>query len=129
MDVKISVNDFVIRASALALRDVPEANVTWDETTQEIKVLSTIDVSVAVALESGLITPIIKQTNTKGLGQIGAEMKDLAARARANKLQLNEFQGGTFSVSNLGMFGITEFSAVINPPQVRSTRSVVDACW
>lgn len=116
-DAKLSVNDFVIRASALALRDVPEANVSWDVKTESIHRHANIDISIAVALESGLITPIIKATNTKGLVQIANEMKDLAARARANKLALNEFQGGTFSISNLGMFGISKFSAVINPPQ------------
>lgn len=116
-DAKLSVNDFVIRAAALALRDVPEANVSWDVKTEALIRHPQIDVSIAVALDSGLITPIIKATNTKGLVQIATEMKDLAARARANKLQLNEFQGGTFSISNLGMFGISKFSAVINPPQ------------
>jgi pyruvate dehydrogenase E2 component (dihydrolipoamide acetyltransferase) len=116
-DAKLSVNDFVIRAAALALRDVPEANVTWDSKTESVQKHSNIDISIAVALESGLITPIIKAANTKGFVQIATEMKDLATRARAGKLALNEFQGGTFSISNLGMYGIAKFSAVINPPQ------------
>jgi pyruvate dehydrogenase E2 component (dihydrolipoamide acetyltransferase) len=114
-DEKLSVNDFVIKAAALALKQVPEANASWSE--DAILRWSEIDVSVAVSLEQGLITPIIKNADKKGLAQISAEMKDLAARARAGKLKLEEFQGGTFSISNLGMFGIKEFTAIINPPQ------------
>ncbi|HXQ50959.1 MAG TPA: pyruvate dehydrogenase complex dihydrolipoamide acetyltransferase [Stellaceae bacterium] len=114
-DAKISVNDFVIKAVALALRKVPEANASWSE--DAILRWTSVDIAVAVALDDGLITPIIKSADTKGLAAISAEMKDLAARARAGKLKLTEFQGGTFSVSNLGMFGMKEFAAVINPPQ------------
>ncbi|HUH84075.1 MAG TPA: pyruvate dehydrogenase complex dihydrolipoamide acetyltransferase [Stellaceae bacterium] len=113
--VKLSVNDFVIKASALALKQVPAANASWSE--EVILRWNTADISVAVALEEGLITPIIKAAETKGLQQISAEMKDLGLRARAGKLKLQEFQGGTFSISNLGMFGIKDFAAVINPPQ------------
>src|SRR5713226_5625696 len=111
----ISINDFVIRAVALALRQVPAANASWSE--DAIILWERADVAVAVALDDGLITPIVKGADQKGLAQIAAEMKDLAERARAGKLKLEEFQGGTFSISNLGMYGIREFAAVINPPQ------------
>ncbi|MDJ0942107.1 MAG: pyruvate dehydrogenase complex dihydrolipoamide acetyltransferase [Kiloniellales bacterium] len=114
-DFKLSVNDFVIRASALALKAVPAANASW--TDAEILLYDHADVSVAVATPSGLITPVIKQAEAKGLAEISNEMKDLAGRAREGKLKPEEYQGGTFSVSNLGMFGITEFAAIINPPQ------------
>ncbi len=111
---RISVNDFVIRAAALALRQVPAANASWSD--EAILLWDTVDVAVAVALEDGLITPIIKKADRKGLATIANETKDLAARARAGKLKLEEFQGGTFSISNLGMFGVRDFAAVINPP-------------
>ncbi|MGE5202983.1 MAG: 2-oxo acid dehydrogenase subunit E2, partial [Acidobacteriota bacterium] len=114
-ELKISVNDFVIKAAALALRKVPAVNASWSE--EAILRWNSVDVSVAVALDDGLITPIIRDADRKGLAQISAEMKDLATRARAGKLKLEEFQGGTFSISNLGMFGVPEFTAVINPPQ------------
>ncbi len=113
--LKISVNDFVIRAAALALDQVPDANASWDEA--GILVYEHVDISVAVATPNGLITPIVKAAETKGLGMISAEMKELAGRAREGKLKPEEYQGGTFSVSNLGMFGIKEFGAIINPPQ------------
>jgi pyruvate dehydrogenase E2 component (dihydrolipoamide acetyltransferase) len=112
---KISINDFVIRAAALALRQVPAANASWSD--DAILLWERVDVAVAVALDDGLITPIVKGADQKGLAQIATETKDLAERARAGKLKLEEFQGGTFSVSNLGMYGIREFAAVINPPQ------------
>jgi len=111
---RISVNDFVIRAAALALRQVPAANASWSD--EAIILWDTVDIAVAVALDDGLITPIVKQADRKGLAAIATESKDLAARARAGKLKLEEFQGGTFSISNLGMFGVREFAAVINPP-------------
>jgi pyruvate dehydrogenase E2 component (dihydrolipoyllysine-residue acetyltransferase) len=111
---RISVNDFVIRATALALRQVPAANASWSD--DAILQWDTVDIAVAVALEDGLITPIVKNADRKGLAAIANETKDLAARARAGKLKLEEFQGGTFSISNLGMFGIRDFAAVINPP-------------
>src|SRR5437763_2203267 len=114
-ETRISVNDFVIRAAALALRQVPAANASWSD--DAIILWERVDISVAVALDDGLITPIIKGAGQKGLSQIARESKDLAERARAGKLKLEEFQGGTFSISNLGMYGIREFSAVINPPQ------------
>ncbi len=112
---KVSVNDFVVRAVALALKKVPAANGSYDDS--GLIYYEHADVSVAVATPNGLITPIVKQAESKGLAQIAAETKDLAARARDGKLKPEEFQGGTFSVSNLGMFGIKEFAAVINPPQ------------
>ncbi len=112
---RISVNDFVIRAAALALRRVPAANASWSD--EAILQWDTVDIAVAVALDDGLITPIVKQADRKGLAAIAAETKDLATRARAGKLRLDEFQGGTFSISNLGMYGVREFAAVINPPQ------------
>jgi pyruvate dehydrogenase E2 component (dihydrolipoamide acetyltransferase) len=112
---RISVNDFVIRAAALTLRKHPEVNSQWTDTA--ILRHKRIDVSVAVALDGGLITPVVRDADRKGLAEIAGEMKDLAARARAGKLMPEEYQGGTFSISNLGMFGIDEFVAVINPPQ------------
>ncbi|GAB4361142.1 MAG: pyruvate dehydrogenase complex dihydrolipoamide acetyltransferase [Kiloniellaceae bacterium] len=114
-EYKISVNDFVIRAVALALKKVPAANASYDES--GLLFYEHADVSVAVATPSGLITPIVKKAETKGLAAIANEMKDLAARARDGKLKPEEYQGGSFSVSNLGMFGIKDFAAVINPPQ------------
>jgi len=114
-ETKTSINDFVIRAAALALRQVPAANASWSD--DAILLWQRADISVAVALDDGLITPIVKGADQKGLAQIAAEMKDLALRARAGKLKLEEFQGGTFSISNLGMYGIRDFAAVINPPQ------------
>jgi len=114
-DYKISVNDFVIRAVALALKKVPAANASYDES--GLLFYDHADVSVAVATPAGLITPIIKAAEGKGLAAISNEMKDLAVRARDGKLKPEEYQGGGFSVSNLGMFGVKEFAAVINPPQ------------
>ncbi|KZD09812.1 pyruvate dehydrogenase complex dihydrolipoamide acetyltransferase [Oceanibaculum pacificum] len=112
---KLSVNDLVIRATALALKKVPAANATWTESA--IRIYDQVDISVAVAIDEGLITPVIRDAGSKGLVEISAEMKDLAKRARERKLKPEEFQGGTFSISNLGMFGIKDFAAVINPPQ------------
>ncbi len=112
---KLSVNDFVIRASALALRKVPAANASW--TDSAIRLYKRADISVAVAIPNGLITPVIHGADQKGLAEISNEMRDLAARARDGKLKPEEFQGGTFSISNLGMYGIRDFAAVLNPPQ------------
>lgn len=114
-DLKISVNDFILKASALALRKVPMVNASWLD--NAIRKYNYVDVSVAVSTDRGLITPIIKDADIKGLETISKEMKSLAAKARDNKLQPHEFQGGTFTVSNLGMFGIKHFAAIINPPQ------------
>ena len=111
---KLSVNDMVIKAMALALRDVPTANVSWTESAMVQH--KHADVGVAVSIPGGLITPIIRHADTKTLSVIANEMKDLAARARNKKLKPEEYQGGTTAVSNLGMFGIKDFSAVINPP-------------
>ena len=113
--VKLSVNDFVIRASALALKQVPAANVQYAGDTMYR--FERQDISVAVAVENGLVTPVIRDAGSKGLATISQEMKDLAAKARDGKLMPEDYQGGTFSISNLGMYGIREFGAVINPPQ------------
>ena len=112
---KVSVNDMVIKACAKALRDHPECNASWTE--DEMIQYGAVDISVAVATDRGLITPIVRNADMKGLAQIASEMKDLAARAKIGKLKLDEFQGGGFTISNLGMFGINSFSAIINPPQ------------
>ena len=111
---KISVNDFVIKALAVALMRVPDANATWTE--GAMLKHKHADVGVAVAIPGGLITPVVRKAETKTLSVISNEMKDFAARARARKLKPEEYQGGTTAVSNLGMFGIKNFSAVINPP-------------
>uniref|UniRef100_A0A6U2Z6N1 Peripheral subunit-binding (PSBD) domain-containing protein n=1 Tax=Entomoneis paludosa TaxID=265537 RepID=A0A6U2Z6N1_9STRA len=116
-EVKVSVNDFVIRCAALALRDVPEVNGGLVAGGNAVKYSDSIDISIAVATPTGLITPIVFDTDAKGLSEISSAVKDLATRARDGKLAPHEYQGGTFSISNLGMFGISEFSAVINPPQ------------
>jgi pyruvate dehydrogenase E2 component (dihydrolipoamide acetyltransferase) len=113
--VKVSVNDFVIKASAMALKAVPEANASYSP--EGIAMHHHADVAMAVAIDGGLITPIIRKAETKTLSQIATESKDLAKRARDKKLKLEEFQGGTFSVSNLGMFGIKAFASIINEPQ------------
>ena len=111
---KLSVNDMVIKAHALALRDVPDANSSWSE--GGMLMHKNVDVGVAVSIEGGLITPIIRRAEEKTLSKISTEMKDLAGRARTRKLQPQEYQGGTTAVSNLGMFGVKDFCAVINPP-------------
>ncbi|MGR3803889.1 pyruvate dehydrogenase complex dihydrolipoamide acetyltransferase [Marinibacterium profundimaris] len=112
--VKLSVNDFIIKASALALQAVPDANAVWAG--DRIIKLKPSDVAVAVAIEGGLFTPVLKDAHQKSLSTLSAEMKDLATRARDRKLAPHEYQGGSFAVSNLGMFGIDNFDAVINPP-------------
>ena len=113
--VKVSVNDFVVKALATALRRVPDANAAW--TDDGLLKFRRVDVSVAVAVPNGLVTPVVRGAEAKGLAEISTEMADFAARARAGKLMPEEYQGGTTSVSNLGMFGIRQFDAVINPPQ------------
>jgi pyruvate dehydrogenase E2 component (dihydrolipoamide acetyltransferase) len=112
---KLSVNDFIIKASALALIKVPAANASWSD--EGSKFYKSADISVAVAIEGGLITPVIRAAQAKGLAAISSEMKALAKKAREGKLVPEEYQGGTFSLSNLGMFGVKHFEAVINPPQ------------
>ncbi len=114
-EYKLSVNDFVVKACANALKAYPAANVSW--TDEAVLQFVHSDISVAVSTPNGLMTPIVKQAETKGLKDISAEVKDLAGRARDGKLKPEEFMGGTFTVSNLGMFGIKEFGAIINPPQ------------
>jgi pyruvate dehydrogenase E2 component (dihydrolipoamide acetyltransferase) len=111
----ITINDLVIKASAATLRRVPAVNASW--TNEAMMLFDDVDISVAVAIPDGLITPIIRHADRKGLATISREMKDLAERARAGRLKPEEFQGGGFSISNMGMFGVTEFAAIINPPQ------------
>jgi pyruvate dehydrogenase E2 component (dihydrolipoyllysine-residue acetyltransferase) len=111
----ITINDMVIKASAATLRRVPAVNAAW--TDDGMALFEDVDISVAVAIPDGLITPIIRHADQKGLATISREMKDLAGRARTGKLKPEEFQGGGFSISNMGMFGVSEFSAIINPPQ------------
>jgi pyruvate dehydrogenase E2 component (dihydrolipoamide acetyltransferase) len=111
----ISVNDMVIKASARALRLVPGVNASW--TDDGLVVYDNVDISVAVSIPDGLITPIIRNADRKGLAEISLEMRELAGRARQGKLKLDEFQGGGFSISNMGMYGVSSFSAIINPPQ------------
>jgi pyruvate dehydrogenase E2 component (dihydrolipoamide acetyltransferase) len=113
--VKVSVNDMVIKVAAVALKRVPEANASY--TPEGIAMHHHADIAMAVAVPGGLITPIIFEAETKGLAEIAKEAKDLAERARTKKLKPEEFQGGTFSVSNLGMFGIKSFASIINEPQ------------
>lgn len=112
---KLTVNDFVIKAAALALRDVPEVNASW--TDNAVLRYQEVDISVAVSTEEGLITPIVRKADTKGLATLSNEVKALASRAREGRLKPEEYQGGGFSISNLGMYGIESFSAIINPPQ------------
>ncbi len=111
---KLSINDFIIKSCALALQSVPTANAIWAE--DKILQLKPSDIAVAVSVEDGLFTPIIRDANTKSLSNISKEMKELADKARSKKLMPSEYQGGSFSISNLGMFGVDNFDAVINPP-------------
>ncbi|KAF8949140.1 pyruvate dehydrogenase complex dihydrolipoamide acetyltransferase component (E2) [Haplosporangium gracile] len=112
---KLSVNDFIVKASALALKAVPEANSAWMN--DSIRQYHSSDICVATSTPTGLITPIVANADKKGLATISNQVKDLASRARANKLAPHEYQGGTFTISNMGMFGIKHFTAIINPPQ------------
>ncbi|HEX3350747.1 MAG TPA: pyruvate dehydrogenase complex dihydrolipoamide acetyltransferase [Acetobacteraceae bacterium] len=112
---KLSVNDLIIKAAAITLRRVPKVNSTYTE--DNIILYDDVDISVAVSIPDGLITPVIRRADQNGLAAISNEMKDLAARAKAGKLKLEEFQGGGFSISNMGMYGVSEFAAIINPPQ------------
>lgn len=117
LDVKVTVNDMIVRAIALALDDHPDVNVNFDEEKGEILKFSDVDVSVAVNTNSGLITPIVRQASTKSLLEISLEIRALAEKAKKGMLRPDEFQGGTFTVSNLGMYGTESFQAIINPPQ------------
>ena len=114
-DLKLSVNDFIIKALATALLNVPEANCAWGD--DEMIFFGGVDISIAIAVEGGLFTPVIKNANYLTLRDISAQMKDYVIRANAGKLLPNEYEGGNFSISNLGMYGIDNFSAIINPPQ------------
>jgi pyruvate dehydrogenase E2 component (dihydrolipoamide acetyltransferase) len=114
--VKISINDMIIKAASLACIKVPEANSSWQGSF--IRKYTDVDMCVAVQTDFGLLTPIVTNSNLKGLADISREVKDLAERAKQQKLKPSEFQGGTFTISNLGMMGISNFSAIINPPQV-----------
>ncbi|XP_062091898.1 dihydrolipoyllysine-residue acetyltransferase component 1 of pyruvate dehydrogenase complex, mitochondrial isoform X2 [Humulus lupulus] len=116
-DVKVSVNDIVIKAVAVALRNVPEANAYWNAEKGEVIPCDSVDISIAVATEKGLMTPIVRNADQKTISAISLEVKELAEKARMGKLKPHEFQGGTFSISNLGMFPVDQFCAIINPPQ------------
>ncbi len=115
--VKISVNDLLVKACALALVAVPDVNIQFDEAAQSIRRFTDADISVAVALPAGLITPIVRSANRKSISDISNEIHSLVTRAKAGTLKPEEFQGGTFSLSNLGMLGVRQFDAIINPPQ------------
>lgn len=112
---KISINDFIVKAVAAALREMPDMNVSWTETA--LRKYEQVDISVAVSTDTGLITPVIRAAETKSLTTISENVAELASRARSNQLQPNEYQGGSFTISNLGMFGVQDFAAIINPPQ------------
>ncbi|WP_191578810.1 pyruvate dehydrogenase complex dihydrolipoamide acetyltransferase [Achromobacter insolitus] len=130
--VKLSVNDFIVRAAALALREVPEVNASWHD--DDIEYHAGADISVAVATDGGLVTPIVRDADEKSLSAVAAEIVELAKRAKVNRLKPEEFTGGSLTVSNLGMYGISQFAAIINPPQAAilavgaaERRPVVDA--
>jgi pyruvate dehydrogenase E2 component (dihydrolipoamide acetyltransferase) len=113
--LKISINDFIIKAVALALQRVPEANAAWAE--ESVLRFRQSDVAVAVAIEGGLFTPVIRDAAAKSIGALSREMKSLAERAQARSLKPNEYSGGAITISNLGMYGVREFAAIVNPPQ------------
>jgi pyruvate dehydrogenase E2 component (dihydrolipoamide acetyltransferase) len=127
--VNVTFNDLIIKAVALALKKHPTVNSGFDPKTFSIMRFKTIDISVAVSIEEGLITPIVKNADVKTLKEISAEVKQLSAKAKEGKLQPNEFQGGGFTISNLGMYGVTNFSAIINPPQaaILAVSGIVDS--
>ena len=114
---RVSLNDFVIRAVAMALNDIPQVNAFWNAADGKIGMQSSVDISIAVATDSGLITPIVREADGKSVADIGAEVKDLAGLARAGKLSPEQYQGGSFTISSLGMFGVHAFTSIINPPQ------------
>lgn len=116
-DIKLTINDFVIRACALALKKHPVINAGFNSVSQSIIHFKTVDIAVAVSLEQGLITPIIRHADYKNIGELSIEMKSLAQRAKEGKLDPTEYKGGSFTISNLGMFGVSEFQAILNPPQ------------
>ena len=125
--LKFSVNDFVVKATAIALKAHPEVNTGYNSVSDSLIQFLTIDIAIAVSMEDGLITPIIRHTDYKKIGEISAEVKDLAKRARSGKLAPQEYQGGSFTISNLGMYGVSHFQAIINPPQA-AILSVGAAC-
>jgi len=112
---KVSVNDFVIKAVAGALQDVPAANSIWGG--DHIRRFDGVDLAIAVAVDGGLLTPVLRSVQTMSLTEVGAQVTELADRARAGKIRQEELEGGSFSISNLGMYGVDEFSAILNPPQ------------
>ena len=116
-EIKISINDFIVKACALALRQHSVINSGFNSVNQTIIQFKTIDIAIAVSLDSGLITPIIRHADFKNLGEISLEIRTLAQRAREGKLDVKEYKGGSFTVSNLGMYGISAFQAILNPPQ------------
>lgn len=116
-NVKVTFNDFVVRACALSLKEHPQINSGFHSANQSILLFKTIDIAVAVTVEGGLITPIIRHADYKNLGEISMEVKELASRAKLGKLEPEEYKGGSFTISNMGMFGVTDFAAIINPPQ------------
>lgn len=116
-DIKLTYNDFIVRACALALREHPNVNSGFDSANQAIIRFKTIDVCVAVSLPTGLITPILRHADHKNVGELSAEIRHLAKRAKEGKLETHEYKGGSFTISNLGMYGVTEFQAILNPPQ------------
>ena len=117
MEIKLTINDFIVRATALALRRHPNVNSGFNASTNRIIHFKTIDICVAVSVESGLITPIIRHADYKNLGELSLEIKSLAARAKVGKLEAHEYKGGSFTISNMGMYGVSEFMPIINPPQ------------
>jgi pyruvate dehydrogenase E2 component (dihydrolipoamide acetyltransferase) len=116
-EIQVTINDFIIRASALALREHPIVNSGFNSVNQSIIFFKTVDIAVAVSIEGGLITPIIRHADYKNIGEISVEIKELAGRAKSGQLEMREYKGGSFTISNLGMFGVTGFAPIINPPQ------------
>ena len=116
-EIKATYNDFIVRAAALALRQHPEVNSGFNSVTNSLIRFKTIDISIAVSVQGGLITPIVRHADFKNLGEISMEVKALAARAKDGKLEPQEYKGGSFTISNMGMYGVSEFVAIINPPQ------------
>src|SRR5690606_30714162 len=115
LPVKESLNDFIVKAVAAAFGDVPEANVIW--TDEGTRLYHDVDIAVAVAIEGGLVPPVVRAANRRSLSDVGASIRDLAERGRGGRLKQDELEGGSFAVSNLGMYGTEEFSAILNPPQ------------
>ena len=116
-DVKLTVNDFIVRACAIALRQYPAINTGFNSVNQSIIHFKTVDIAVAVSMDHGLITPVIRYADYKNLGELSVEIRSLAQKAREGKLDPGEYKGGSFTISNLGMFGVSEFQAILNPPQ------------